>query len=424
MTAGVITVGGKKYAVGLYWQVSDSSNTARAARAAANQPGAPADFFCVRPGNNKGRAPQFGLGEGKLGHKWNMPTAAGTLANRQPGSWVGVFNIPEGVWYVEVRDDLIAPEGDQLFADEAAAMTRLQDASAQGGLEKIYAPASWAIPGAEASSLPSLLSGRADVRLQPVKLPKKLIFGLLGGAAVLGVVFFGANFIMSAREEARIIEQRENAARMEAMRRQQEEEQRRRDEEERQRQLQQQAMQLPTYQRVWEQAPKPVDWLLACRDAMDKVQMTPLGWSLGSVTCASGEVNASWSRTSGPAVVPKDAVVEPSLRSATVHYSLAEMKPRGEEKLWPADAIMLYILYNDWKADLNYMADETPPPLPSGEKVPPPPWLKRQLRWTVPLSPWNLRGPLVDLPGLVLNSLVWSRDGNWQMEGVLYEQRK
>lgn len=424
MTAGVITVGGKKYAVGLYWEVSDSRSAAKAARQAASQSANKADFYCVRPGNTKGRAPQFGLGEARLGHAWNMPTAAATLANRQPGSWSGVFMVPEGVWFIEVRDDLIAPEGDVLFADEAEAMTRLQEVSARGGLERIYAPPSWAIPGAEASSLPSLLSGKADVRLQPVKIPRKLVIVILG--AVLGLAALGGIGIVimnmrAAEEEARMIEEQQRQA--EQMRRQAEE-RARLEEEERQRQLQQQTFQMPTYQRVWEQAPDPILWLKACRQAMEEVPISPLGWDISSVSCSGAQLQVGWTRTQGPAAIPPGAEIDPTLRSASRVINLPTLPARGPQQLWPPEAINLYILHNDWQASISNIPDDPPPTLPSGQSAPPPAWTRRSVNWDVPLAPWTLKGPLVDLPGFTLQTLVWSREGNWQLEGTLYEQRR
>lgn len=438
MVAGVVSVGGKAYAVGLYWQVSDSPSAARAAKVAARQPGAFADFYCVRSGNTKGRAPQFGLGEQRLGHRWNMPSAAASLANRQPGSWAGVFVVPEGVWFIEVRDDLIAPEGDLVFADEAEAMGRLQEASARGGLEKIYAPASWAIPGAESRSLTSLLSGSGDARLRPVKLPPQVIKAIVGGViglVVLVVLIFVGLGIRERQRQAQMEEEQRIAQEMasktaeqrrqEEERRKAEEEARRKAEEEaRARAQSQQVMQMPWYQRVWESAPRPLVWLAACRDTMDKVQVEPLGWTLGGVSCAGGRVTATWTRTSGPAVIPDSATVDPSMRSATATFDLPSLPARGHEEIWPADAIMFYTLQNDWDAALTYMPDESLPALSNGQQPPPPPWVKRQVQWSVPLSPWTLKGPLVDLPGFVLNTLTRNADGGWQMEGVLYEQRR
>lgn len=438
MGTGVLSIGSKSYAVGLYWQVSDIPNAAKAAKMAARQPGAFADFYCVRHGNTRGRAPQFGLGEGRLGHRWFMPSAAASLANRHPGSWAGVFLVPEGVWFIEVRDDLIAPEGDLMFADEAEAMGRLQEASARGGLEKIFAPTAWAIPGAESRSLQSLLSGSADARLAPVKLPPFVIKGVLAAVVILAILIGVSLWVLAkseqaelekaaeiariAQEEARKTEEQKAA---EAERQRQTEEHRRRiEEEERARALAQQMLEAPWYQRVWEVAPFPLDWLRACRDTMDKVELSPLGWQVGEVSCNGQTVSVSWSRTMGPAVVPKGGHIDPSMKAATATFSLPALKPRGEQQLWPSEAVMLYTLYNDWGASLSYMPDEQPPPLANGQQPPPPPWVKRRVTWSVDLSPWNLKGPFVDIPGFVLDRLVWSSTGSWQIEGIIYEQRK
>lgn len=423
MTAGVITVGGKKYAVGLYWQVSDTKGTARAAKAAATQSGFQSEFYCIRAGNAKGRFPQFGLADKDRGYKWNMPTAAASLANRQPGSWAGVFTVPEGVWFIEVRDDLIAPDGDILFADEAEAMGRLQETSAMGGLERIYAPSSWAIPGAESSSLASLLSNRAEARLLPVRVPKMVWFVSLGGIAVVLIALLLTFYILQKREDAELERMAQEAAQTAQQRMREEEERIRREEEARRQQMQQQVLDLPTYQRIWESQPNSVAWLEACRDAFDKVQLAPLGWSLSAASCVGNQVLASWTRTTGPAVVPEGGEVDPSLRSASARFSLKTLPPRGSEKLWPKQGINLYALHNDWLPGLSYLPDDKLPPLPNGQQVPPPPWQKRQIQWTVPVSPWNIRGPLVDLPGLIVERIVWSQGGTWQIEGVLYEQR-
>ncbi len=423
MTAGVITVGGKKYAVGLYWQVSDTSNAAKAARIAAQQPGTTSDFYCVRAGNNKGRVPQFGLGESHLGHKWNMPSAAASLANRQPGSWAGVFMVPEGAWFVEVRDDLIAPEGDMLFADEAEAMGRIQEASARGGLEKIFAPPSWAIPGAEGSSLPSLLSGKADARLQPMKVPRKLIAIALGSVAAIVVIGLLISYVMDMREQAELERLAAEQQQQEELNRMAEAERLKRQEEERLRLLQQQALTLPTYRRDWEFAPKPLDWLNACAQTMEKVPVSPLGWNLTALSCSGTQISATWTRTQGPAIVPDGWNIDSAMHSASASFSLEPLSQRGREQIWPQEAVLRYILYNDWQAQITYMPDEVIPPLPNGQPVPPAPWRKRAIAWHVELSPWTLKGPLVDLPGLVLNSLTWAADGSWQIEGVLYEQR-
>ncbi len=119
MGAGVVTVGRRQYAVGLYWENSPSGRVAQAAREAARHPGQQADFYALRAGTKDGRVPQFGLGQASAGHKAGMAVFAACLANQQPGSWAGAFRLRDGVVVVIVRDDLIVPDGDQYFVNES-----------------------------------------------------------------------------------------------------------------------------------------------------------------------------------------------------------------------------------------------------------------------------------------------------------------
>lgn len=425
MPAGVITVGGKKYAVGLFWQVSDTRALGRAARQAAKQPGSESDYYSLRAGNPaKGRVPQFGLGESRIGHKWNMPSAASALANRQPGSWAGVFMVPEGVWFIEVRDDLIAPEGDQLLADEAEAMSRLQEASARGGLERIYAPPAWAIPGAESSSLPSLLAGRTDGRLQPVTIPRKVLLIGLGVVLVLVLLVGGLLYFLHIKEMERQQEEAQAAQQQIEASRREEEERAKKEEEDRQKQEREQALALPQYQRIWEAMPTAVEWMKSCGEAMEKVVISPLGWEISSAACSGTTLQVSWRRTTGPGMLIEGATMDAGMNGASQTIELPKREPRGKEFLWPPEAFKLYYLYNDLKIDIGELPDEETPTSASGRKLPPPPWKKRRFQMSSEILPWNLKGPLVDFPGLIIHSLTWSAGGVWQIEGVVYEQRK
>src|SRR5580692_8345670 len=171
MGAGVVTVGRRQYAVGLYWENSPSGRVAQAAREAAHQPGQQADFYALRAGNKDGRVPQFGLGQKSAGHKAGMAAFAPCLANQQPGSWAGAFRLRDGVVVTVVRDDLIVPDGDQFFTNESEARDRLLQEIGFGGLQRIYAPEAWAIPSADTMPISLLLNDRTDIKLRPVRIP-------------------------------------------------------------------------------------------------------------------------------------------------------------------------------------------------------------------------------------------------------------
>src|SRR5262245_10038588 len=186
MASGVVKVARRSYAVGLFWQPSPSGRVAQAAREAALQPGQKADYYCVRAANKSVTVPQYGLGQSAQGHKVGMPTLAASIANVQPGSWAGAFRLREGTWVVVIRDDLVAPDGDILFESDDAARERLLQEISLGGVQRIYAPDAWSIPGSDPTPLQLLLQDRSDGRLQPVNLPMRLVvFAGMGVALVV-----------------------------------------------------------------------------------------------------------------------------------------------------------------------------------------------------------------------------------------------
>src|ERR1700730_13440770 len=181
MGAGVVTVGRRPYAVGLYWENSPSGRVSQAAKEAARQPGQQADFYAVRAGSKTGRIPQFGLSPTGAGHKIGLPVFAACLANQQPGSWAGAFRLREGTVITVVRDELIVPDGDQFFADESEARDRLLQEIGFGGLQRIYAPEAWAIPSADTMPVSLLINDVTDVKLRPIRIPKHyIVLGAVG----------------------------------------------------------------------------------------------------------------------------------------------------------------------------------------------------------------------------------------------------
>ena len=54
-----------------------------------------------------------------------------------------MFQVADGYWFFSQREDLITPEGDCFYDDEAAARSRLQAAIDEGGWAHVYAPADW-----------------------------------------------------------------------------------------------------------------------------------------------------------------------------------------------------------------------------------------------------------------------------------------
>ncbi|MDR3450760.1 MAG: type 4b pilus protein PilO2 [Alphaproteobacteria bacterium] len=422
MVAGVVTIGRQRYAVGLYWENSPGGGrVAQLAKEAANQQGQNADYYAVRPGNKDGRIPQFGLCSAEAGQKAGMPVLAGCLASQMPGSWAGAFRLSEGISVIIVRDDLIVPDGDLFFQDENEAHDRLVQEIGFGGLQNIYAPDAWSVPGADAIPLTLLLSDRKDIKLQQVHIPKqvKIIGGGLGLAFLLVLIGVWYWQDQVAKEEAAREAQmeaarraREAAAYVPSI-------------------LQQGAPPAPKYDRKWEAAPTTDDFVENCHKGLAMVPVAITGWHITTLRCTGTTLLIGWTRTGGISVPPPGAVINDSAGNGQQTVVLPPLKPRGDEALDDPDAVTARYLKQNWPGTLAAAPDDPPPPAPAGYTgawpPPPPPWVKRSFTLTVPSLPGDIPELVGNLPGVIITSLAYvpkDMSGDWVVEGVIYENRK
>jgi hypothetical protein len=421
MTAGVVTVGRHRYAVGLYWENSPGTGrVAQIAKEAAKQPGQQADFYVVRPGNKDGRVPQFGLTSSETGQAAGMPVLAACLATQIPGSWVGAFRLNEGVVVTVVRDDLIVPDGDLFFADEAGARDRLIQEVGFGGLQTIYAPEAWSIPGADSIPLTLLLSDQADIQLQRVSISKKTKIIAASLTLVLGLILAAVWIHQEKVEEERerLSQQQEALARAK------------------------QATRVPSlfsskvqpeakYIRKWENAPPVLAIINACKDGLSHVPSALAGWRLSSLTCDGSSINLSWNREKEATTPPPGTKVSETGAIATQAVPLPPLNPRGAETLENSDEITNRYLLQNWPGPISHASDDPPPLPPAGYtgpwNPPPAPWIKRSFTLSVPELPGGLPEWIGDLPGVVINNMncAFGKVGcAWTVEGVIYENRK
>jgi len=421
MSAGVVTVGRQRYAVGLYWENSPGGGrVAQVAREAASQPGQKAEFYVVRPGKGT-RIPQFGLSDADAGQQAGMPVLSGCLASQVPGSWAGAFRCNEGIAVVIVRDDLIVPDGDLFFRDEAEARDRLIQEIGFGGLQSTYAPEAWSIPGADTIPLALLLNNRRDIKLQQVHIPKTL--KIIGACLALGFVLIlaGVWYWQEKVDE----ENAQRAQQEEALRQAQEAARRLLPAG-----LQQQNAPQPVYDRSWEKAPLVMNFVEACHHGLEKVPMAVVGWRLASLKCSGSSMSLSWSRENGLSAPPLGSNVDPSAANATQTIALDALSPRGAEDLVDPDVITQRYLLQNWPGTISRMADDPPPPPPPDYKgpwnPPPPPWVKRSFTLTMSDLPANIPDLIGNLPGALITNMDYSPgiSGKWTVGGIIYENRK
>jgi len=419
MGAGVVTVGRRQYAVGLYWENSPSGRLAQTAKEAARQPGQQAEFYALRSGAKNGRVPQFGLGQSAAGHKAGMPAFAACLANQQPGSWAGAFRLREGIVVTVVRDDLVVPDGDQFFVNEHEARDRLLQEVGFGGLQRIYAPEAWSISGADSMPVSLLLDERRDVRLRPVEIPKKMILIGALAAGLLLVVLAGGWYYNEKMAEEEAAQQ----AQRDALRRLQSQANKANP-------FQKAGPEYPPPERKWEKTPHPLEVIESCRAGLAEIPATVVGWRMTTLKCDGRQITVTLSHDKGYAPPPPHATVNDTGLGATMTVPLPALNPRGRENLTDPSEITKRFLTQNWPGTVNRVADDPPPPPPAGYQgawLPPPaPWVKRSFTVKVPELPASLADYFGDLPGAIIESVSFSGSGGnaaWTVDGVIYENR-
>lgn len=201
----IISVGGKQYAIGLFWQPLPGGRQQlpfieRTARSLIGG----AQFYCIKTGGTG----QFGLGFSKKGHRGNLPVATVSVASalKDKPSTLAVFRVKEGWWLIVVRNNLILPEDDFLFEKEDEAKKAFSDLLPLPDWGYKIAPASWQIEGTQDIELSKLLERTIRPVLLQSLAPKNILFiaALLIGLGIAGYflkdVFFPKPIPMAKKQ--------------------------------------------------------------------------------------------------------------------------------------------------------------------------------------------------------------------------------
>lgn len=196
----VMTVAGKEYAVGLFWQpLHDMDSPVSEVREAASGILEGADLYAIR----QGTAPQYALGVSEIGHKPGLPAAAPAVADSfsDKASLVGVLRADNGWWFIAVRNDLILSEEDVLYLNEEDAQRAFYAMMAVPDWGYKFAPEEWGVDGAIQVDLDELLSTSKLSKLQKVGSGgrSKMLLGV-AAIALLGLVGYGLYDLMFASQ--------------------------------------------------------------------------------------------------------------------------------------------------------------------------------------------------------------------------------
>lgn len=268
------TEGGVTYAASLFWQpLLNEDKPLPEVKEAAENILEGADLYLVR----KGKSPQFGLAVSSQGFTKGMPSAAAALISGLGNvtSFLGVFKVDTGWWYICFRNDVILSDGDTLFISERDAKNQFISMLAVPDWDAIFAPEEWAIEDTKDTDLATLLSNGLQVKLDKIDASNDTIMLaviVLCFAIILWFAYSTLKDLFFSAPELPVVQPIEQA-----------------EEEE-----------LPPEPKPWENIPNPIDVMRNCYAATQKVvELVAPGWSLEGVTCNASGLVTSWRREIG-----------------------------------------------------------------------------------------------------------------------------
>ena len=179
--ASSIYVNGTEYATSLFWQSLQNQENPQPEVIESSQGVLEgADLFCIK----KGKTPQFGICVSSDGYKPSefvaAPAVATALAD-QP-SFVAVFKVDNGWWYICVRDDVILANGDMLYTSEEDARKQFMSMMMVPDWRLKIAPPEWGIDDTLYPSLSDIIQRGSRVKLQKIQTKGKAFY--IAAAAV------------------------------------------------------------------------------------------------------------------------------------------------------------------------------------------------------------------------------------------------
>lgn len=269
------TEGGKTYAASLFWQplLNDENPLAEIKDAAENILEG-ADLYVVR----KGKSSQFGLAASSQGFIGGLPSAAVSLVTGLGSvtSFMGVFKVDNGWWYICFRNDVILSDGDTLFVNEKDAKDQFISMLAVPDWDMLFAPEEWGIEDTKPGDFHALLERGLTVKLARINANNDMIMLGVIVVAFAIILWYGYSTLQSmffSEPEAPII------APVEQM---------------------EEPVAPPPEPKPWESVENPVDVMKNCFDATKQVvQIVTPGWKIEGITCNSGGLVTSWKRELG-----------------------------------------------------------------------------------------------------------------------------
>ena len=394
---------GFEYATSLFWQSLQNQNNPLPEIIESSQGVLEgADLYCIK----KGKTPQFGICVSADGYKNGENVAASTVASAladQP-SFVAVFKVDTGWWYVCVRDEVILANGDMLYLSEEDAKKQFMNMLMVPDWHLKIAPPEWGLEDTIYPNLDEIMERGARVKLQHINNNGKIFYLVVGlaGLVVLYLLYKLLAYIFAPAAPVPVV------APVKPM------------------PVEKPAP--PPEPKPWEKIPSPSAFMKNCHlNVLTLVKILPPGWTIGDVSCSLSSVSTSWNRDYG-----RIYTVDKALTESGVNFSARSISPEGN-RVMAAVAMGNIPTENsepnknlvNLKNTLNNLFQSIQQPVNFSDYTYTSPQQKVyraiKFKFTSTYNPEIWSGLLTDFSGLEINSIQYSpANGVWSYEGAIY----
>ena len=296
-----IFIDGEEYATSLFWQsLQNQDNPQQEVIESSQGVLEGADLFCIK----KGKTPQFGICVSADGYKTGEYVAAPAVATAladQP-SFVAVFKVDNGWWYVCVRDDVILANGDMLYTSEEDAKNQFMSMLMVPDWRLKIAPPEWGIEDTLYPSLSDLIQRGSRVKLQRIQIRSKTFYMIVAMVAFVALFLAYKLFLMlfeTPTAPVIIPVQPKIVATPE----------------------------VPPEPKPWENLPVQSTLMQRCHDnTMDLIRILPPGWHIGDISCTLNSVSTAWTREMG-----RVSIIDTALNSSGIEFSARSVSSDGNK---------------------------------------------------------------------------------------------
>ena len=401
-----ISVDGIPYATSLFWQpIQNTEDPVAEVSETASSILEGADLFCVK----QGKAPQFGICSTQQGYKKGTLVGAVSVATALSGlsSFVAVFKVDNGWWYICVRNDIILSDGDMVFSNEEEAKSQFMSMLAVPDWGKKIAPEDWGLEGTEDINLAELIKKGMRVKLDKINaLRGAKLFMVIGVSAIVGVWLLSViiNSIFLAPPKRPVVAPIKPKA------------------------VIKKEVQLPPEDIPWNKVYDASQSMSRCYENVAALsQIMPPGWSIGEVVCTSKDVSTQWTRDVGRILWIEEALKNSGMQFASkriendgkvIKVTVALKDINVGKNLPNMDAQQLKATLNDLFQAFNQPVALIDEVYTSNRKRT---YKKVKFTFSSVNNPMVWRDLLTKFSGLEINMIKYNKQNEkWDYEGAIY----